>query len=67
MTGAYVDGRNKSYGANIYCDSNIGVEAYLLELGYINNDSNLSNLLNNKDGYVNGIVETVKQDILGME
>lgn len=44
-----------------------GVEAYLLELGYINHDANLRNLLNNEDGYVKGIVETVKQEVLGME
>lgn len=63
-TGAYVDGRNKEYGKNEYVDSNVGVEAYLLELGYINNKSNLSNLLSNKEGYVKGIVETVKEEIL---
>lgn len=66
-TGAYVDGRNKIYGINKYCNSNVGVEAYLLELGYINHNANLRNLLNNEDGYVQGIVETVKQEILGME
>lgn len=31
-TKAYVDGRNKAYGKNKYYNSNIGVEAYLLEL-----------------------------------
>jgi len=31
-TKAYVDGRNKEYGKNKYHNSNIGVEAYLLEL-----------------------------------
>ena len=31
-TSAYVDGRNPSYGANMFYNSNIGVEAYLLEL-----------------------------------
>lgn len=64
-TGAYVDGRNPSYGTNKYYNSNVGVEAYLLELGYINHSANLKNLLNNKDGYVKGIVETIKQEILG--
>ena len=29
-TGAYVDGRNKSFGTNKYYNSNIGVEALLL-------------------------------------
>ena len=32
VTGAYVDGRNKEFGKNKYYNSNIGVEAYLLEL-----------------------------------
>lgn len=59
-TGAYVDGRNTEYGKNMYFNSQIGVEAYLLELGYINNDQNLKKLLNEKDGYVKGIVETIK-------
>lgn len=64
-TGAYVDGRNKTYGTNKYYNSNIGVEAYLLELGYINHNINLRNLLNNEEGYVQGIVETIKQELLG--
>ncbi len=51
-TGAYVDGRNKSYGTNNFYNSNIGVEAYLLELGYINNSEDMKNILENEDGYV---------------
>lgn len=31
-TKAYVDGRNPNYGKNMFYNSNIGVEAYLLEL-----------------------------------
>ena len=64
-TGAYVDGRNKKYGKNLYKNSNIGIEAYLLELGYINNRTDLANILNNQQGYVDGIIKTVKEDILG--
>lgn len=63
-TRAYVDGRNTKYGANMYYNSNIGVEAYLLELGYMNNNKNLQKLLSDKDLYVKGIVETVKEQIL---
>ena len=36
MTGAYMDGRNKAYPKNDYYNSNMGIESYLLELGYIN-------------------------------
>lgn len=64
-TGAYVDGRNKNYGKNQYYNSNIGVEAYLLELGYLNNKKNLNNLLTNKEGYVKGVVEAIKEQLLG--
>lgn len=64
-TGAYVDGRNTSYGVNKYYDSNIGVEAYLLELGYINNRIDLENIVNNQEGYVEGVVKAIKDELLG--
>ncbi|MBP3921086.1 MAG: N-acetylmuramoyl-L-alanine amidase [Bacilli bacterium] len=63
MTGAYVDGRNKDYDKNEYYNSNVGAEGYLLELGYINNRSDLNNLLNNKRGYINGIVSSIKNEL----
>ena len=59
ITNAYVDGRNKEYKANLYYNSSIGNESYLLELGYINSDIDLNNLLNNKEGYLNGIVQSI--------
>lgn len=59
MTNAYVDGRNKEYKANLYYNSSLGNESYLLELGYINSDTDLNNLLNNKEGYLNGIVQSI--------
>lgn len=62
-TKAYVDGRNTSFGKNKYYNSNIGVEAYLLELGYINNDDELVKLLNEQDYYVKAIVETIKEQL----
>lgn len=64
-TGAYVDGRNTAYGKNLYYNSNIGVEAYLLELGYINNKADLQNILNNQEGYVEGIVKAIENKLLG--
>lgn len=63
VTGAYVDGRNKTYGKNEYYNSNIGVESYLIELGYIINKTDLNNMLNNKALYVEAIKETVKANI----
>ena len=63
VTGAYVDGRNKTYGANEYYNSNIGIESYLIELGYINNTDDLNNMLTNKNLYVEAIKNTVKEYI----
>ena len=60
-TGAYVDGRNPKFGTNMFVNSNIGVEAFLLELGYMNNEANLQKLVNEKEGYVEGIVKTIKE------
>ena len=64
-TKAYTDGRNTEYGKNLYYNSNIGVEAYLLELGYINNSQEVENIINNESGYVNGIVNAIKNEIFG--
>lgn len=64
-TGAYIDGRNKNYGTNLYYDSNIGIESYLLEIGYINSKEDLPNILSNEEGYVKGIVKTIKDKLLG--
>ena len=60
ITGAYVDNRNASIIGNPYVNSNIGTEAYLLELGYISNNNDLKNMINNKDKYVNAIVNSIK-------
>lgn len=59
-TGAYIDGRNKSVGKNNYYLSNVGAEAYLLELGYINYWPDLNKLVDNQDDYVSGIVNAFK-------
>ena len=62
-TNAFVDGRNTDYGANKYINSNIGLEAYLLELGYINFDKDLDNILENQDLYVQAIVKSVQEEL----
>lgn len=61
ITGAYVDGRNKDVGKNDYYNSNVGAEAYLLELGYINYWPDLNKLVDNQDDYVDGIVNAFKE------
>ena len=59
-TGAYVDGTDNSYSENIYRNSNVGVEGYLIELGYINVNRDLRNILNNQDLYMEAIVDSIK-------
>ena len=56
MTGAYVDNRNEpKVPANPYYNSNVGCEAYLFELGYLTNESDLNNIINNMDKYTTAI------------
>jgi len=64
MTGAYVDSRNKDkVGVNPYCNSNIGVEAYLMEIGYISNSSDLDILINNEEKIADAIVNSIKTEL----
>ncbi len=60
-TNAYVDGRNKRYGKNLYYNNNIGIESYLLELGFMVNDNDFNNLINNKESYVRGIIKAFEK------
>lgn len=63
VTGAYIDGRNQDFGSNQYYNSNIGVESYLIELGYIINKTDLNNMLNNQSNYVEAITKSIKDHI----
>lgn len=67
LTKAFADGRNTNYEANPYYNANYGVEAYLIESGYISNNDNLKIILNEKDNYVkalkNSILEYVKEEL----
>jgi len=62
-TGAYIDGRNKGLGTNMFYDSNIGVESYLIELGYIINKTDLNNMLNNQTAYIEAIAKSIQEHI----
>jgi len=56
MTGAYVDDSNpEKVGVNPYYDSNVGTEAYLLELGYITNTKDLDIIQNKEEEYAKAI------------
>lgn len=63
-TNAYVDGRNTSFGANKYYKSNIGIECYQIELGYIKTD--LEKLLSEKEQYTKAIADAIIESILQM-
>lgn len=59
VTGAYVDDRNFDVNpGNPYCYSNVGVEAYLLELAYLTNKNDLDNINENMDKYTESIANT---------
>ena len=60
-TGAYVDGTNESYGENKYRNSNVGLEGYLIELGYINSDEDLENILENQSSYIEAITTSIDE------
>ena len=61
MTGAYVDNRNEpKILANPYYNSNVGSEAYLLELAYLTNTNDLSNMNNNMEKYTEAIANSFK-------
>lgn len=59
-TNAFVDGRNTKYGTNKYYNSNIGIESYVVNLGYISIEKDLNNIINNMSGYIDGISNSVK-------
>lgn len=59
MTGAYVDNRNEEQTGNDYYNSNIGAEAYLLELCYISNPSDFNIIKQEQDKYVDAIAKSI--------
>lgn len=59
MTHAFSDGRNPKYKENIYRNRNQGVEAYLCELAYISNNNDVKSIINNKDGYIKALKESI--------
>ena len=56
-TNAYVDGRNTTYSANKYYNSNQGIECYQIEMGYIKND--LEIIKNEVEQYTTAIAEAM--------
>lgn len=60
-TNATNDGSYKNYPKNPYYNSNNTAESVLLELGYINNPTDLENLLKNKNEYAKAIGNALKE------
>ena len=58
-TYAYVDGRNDYYGLNPYYNSNKVSEPYLIEMAYMNYDSNLRKVVKEPKLVSNAIVESI--------
>ena len=50
MTGAYVDDSNpEQVGVNKYYNSNVGAEAYIIDLGYLTNQTDFNAITQNQD------------------
>lgn len=62
-TKAYVDGRNTSFGKNKYYNSNIGIETYLVNLGYSKIEEDMSNLNSNYASYMQAIADSIKSTL----
>ena len=60
-TNAYVDGRNTSYSANKYYNSNQGIECYQIEMGYIKND--LPIIKSQMEQYITAISEAIYENL----
>ena len=59
-TKAYVDGRNSSFGKNKYYDSNVGIETYVINLGYSKIEEDMNNLNSNYASYMQAIADAIK-------
>lgn len=59
-TNAFVDGRNTKFGTNKYYNSNSGIETYIINLGYMSIENDLNNIINNMNGYIDAISDSIK-------
>lgn len=58
ITGAYYDGRDGKNN-NLYYNTNVGIESYILELGYINSTTDVTNINNKMDIYAEAIASQI--------
>ena len=59
LTKAFADGRNKKFQANPYYRENYGAEAYLLEMAYVSNKSDIGYLESEQNSYLTAIVDSI--------
>ena len=60
-TNASNDGRFENYPMNAHYNSNNTAEAYLLELGYMDNLTDITNMINNKEKYAKAIADAIQE------
>lgn len=63
MTGAYVDDRNEKQQANDYYNSNIGTEAYLMELGYLSSENDLNIIKTEQKQIAEAIAKSIESNL----
>ena len=63
ITGAYIDDRNKEIGNNPYYNSNIGIESYVIYLGYLTNNNDLKMLTTNQDNYIESLANSITKEL----
>jgi len=61
MTGAYIDGRSEN--KNLHYNTNVGLESYIFELGYITNPKDTNDIKNNMDDYIDAIGSAIVNNI----
>ena len=61
MTGAYTDGREPD--KNLHVNTNVGLESYIMEIGYITNPNDTNDISNNMDNYIDAIAEAIINNI----
>ncbi len=63
VTGAYVDGSIEKNEFNKHYNSAIGLESYIIELGYIINNNDLNLIVNSKDKFADAIANSIKNEL----
>lgn len=64
ITGAYIDDSNPDkVGVNPYYKSNIGTESYVISLGYLTNQTDITAMTTNIDVYASAIADSIIKEL----